>query len=78
MNQMLGELATMIARYLTAEINVEYQLADDLWGIGVNKVEYQDALLNMLINAQDVVSCAADCTSNIVIEVTGLMPSFLL
>ncbi len=71
MNQMLGELEAMVARSLTPEISVQYKLADDLWDIEVNKGEFQDALLNMVINARDAMSGAGELfieTCNIVID----------
>ncbi len=53
LNAALRELETMIARSLTPEVEVDYILADDLWLTEINSGEFQDAILNLVINARD-------------------------
>ncbi len=52
-NETLKELETMISRSVTPEVEVEYFLADDLWLTEIDPGEFQDAILNMAINARD-------------------------
>ncbi len=52
-NHLLNELQTMVSRSLTPEIEIQYYLADNLWLTEINPGEFQDALLNLLINARD-------------------------
>ncbi len=52
-NATLKELETMIARSITPEVEVQYFLADDLWLTEINPGEFQDAILNLVINARD-------------------------
>ncbi len=53
LNTSLRELATMVARSLTPEVEVQYFLADDLWSAEINAGEFQDVILNLVINARD-------------------------
>ena len=52
-NTLLREQETMIARSVTPEVEVSYFLADDLWPAEIDPGEFQDAILNMVINARD-------------------------
>ncbi len=52
-NLELKELETMISRSVTPEVEVEYFLIDDLWLTEIDPGEFQDAILNMAINARD-------------------------
>lgn len=52
-NLELSELETMISRSVTPEVEVEYFLAEDLWLTEIDPGEFQDAILNMVINARD-------------------------
>jgi PAS domain S-box-containing protein len=53
LNLLLQEQRTMITRSITPEIEVQYYLADDLWPTVANSGEFQDAILNLAINARD-------------------------
>lgn len=52
-NAILRELEVMIARSVTPEVEVEYFLVDDLWPTQINSGEFQDVILNLVINARD-------------------------
>ena len=52
-NTSLTELNNMISRSLTPEVSVEYFLAENLWLTDINEGEFQDAILNLVINARD-------------------------
>ncbi|TCK18538.1 PAS domain S-box-containing protein [Thiogranum longum] len=53
LNAVLEDLETMVSRSVTPEIEVQYFLADELWQTEINAGEFQDAILNLVINARD-------------------------
>jgi len=53
LNASLKELETMIVRSITPEVEVQYFLSDDLWGTEIDPGEFQDVILNLVINARD-------------------------
>ncbi len=53
LNRMFRDLEIMISRAVTPEVETRYFLADDLWLTEVNPGEFQDAVLNLVINARD-------------------------
>ena len=68
LNTSLRELETMITRSLTPVVEVKYSLADDLWLTEINTGEFQDAILNLAINARDAMPRGGELlieTSNI-------------
>jgi|GEM_PF-1127693 len=52
-NSTLVNLKGLIARSLTAYINVEIDLSDDLWPVSVDTGDFEDAILNLSLNARD-------------------------
>lgn len=52
-NTHLHEFKVMIQRTVTPQIEVEYILDDDLWLTDIDSDEFQDAILNLVINARD-------------------------
>lgn len=52
-NVRLRELETVIARSVTPEVEVQYHLSSDLWLTDTDPGEFQDAVLNLVINARD-------------------------
>ncbi|HEY9051089.1 MAG TPA: PAS domain-containing protein, partial [Gammaproteobacteria bacterium] len=53
LNDCIVDMQTMINRSLTPQIRVDYFLADDLHNTLLDKGEFQDAMLNLVINARD-------------------------
>ncbi len=53
LNSTLKEVETMIKRSVTPEVEVHYFLTDDLWLTEIDSGEFQDAILNIVINARD-------------------------
>ena len=53
LNTTIKEMKTMIERSLTPEVEVQYFLNDAPWLTEIDPNEFQDALLNMVINARD-------------------------
>lgn len=52
-NAGLKELQTMYVRSVTPAVEVQYSLSQDLWLTEINQGEFQDATLNLVINARD-------------------------
>lgn len=52
-NDSIASQEELIAKSLTVTIKVENHLATDLWHTNIDKAEFDDALLNMIINARD-------------------------
>ncbi|MES0326551.1 MAG: ATP-binding protein [Gammaproteobacteria bacterium] len=55
-NQVLGEMESLLARSLTPEVEVEHQFADKLWLTEIDPGDFEDALLNLSINARDAMA----------------------
>ncbi len=52
-NDFIARLEDIIAKSLTASIEVRTELAEDLWPVDVDPGEFEDMLLNLAINARD-------------------------
>ena len=61
-NQLLLDIQNMLEKTLTARINLEYQLADSIWPVYLDKGELEDAVLNMCINAMHAMPDGGDLT----------------
>ena len=53
LNALLNGLKDVIARSVTPEVEVQYHLDDKLWTTEIDSGEFQDAILNLVINARD-------------------------
>jgi PAS domain S-box-containing protein len=53
-NTTLNELDTMVKRTVTPQVEVKYFLDNNLWLTEVDSGEFQDVILNIVINARDV------------------------
>lgn len=51
LNNIFNELKIMISRSVTPEVDVQYFLNDDLWLTDINTGEFQDTVLNLVLNA---------------------------
>lgn len=52
-NSLISEMDDLIRRSITPEVEVEQQLLDGLWHTNIDPGDFQDALLNLVINARD-------------------------
>lgn len=52
-NQLIQEMDSLIIRSVTPAIIVEVHLSEDLWPVYIEPGEFQDSLLNLVINARD-------------------------
>ncbi len=62
LNQLLLDLQNMLKKTLTARINLQYQLADSIWPIYLDKNDFEDAILNMCINSMHAMPDGGDLT----------------
>ncbi len=53
LNRIIEGMDNLIKRSVTPEIEVDEQLAENLWVTGINQGDFQDALLNLILNARD-------------------------
>ena len=51
LNQLLEDSRLMLEKTLTASIQLNFELQDELWAVWLDKSDFEDALLNMAINA---------------------------
>ena len=52
-NSIIQDMDSLIVRSVTPQVEVEYQLAEDLWLTHIDPGDFEDALLNLAINARD-------------------------
>lgn len=52
-NKVIVGMESLIARSVTPEVEVEHKLAANLWMTEIDPGDFEDALLNMVINARD-------------------------
>ncbi len=55
-NQRLEKMKSLIVRSLTPQVEVSEQLAKGLWSVEIDPGDFEDALLNLLLNARDAMS----------------------
>lgn len=55
-NHRLDKMQSLIARSLTPQVEVLNQHADELWSVEIDPGDFEDALLNLLLNARDAMS----------------------
>ena len=52
-NEQILKMDELLVKSLTVSVNVEHHLAGDLWAVEVNAGDFQDAILNLALNARD-------------------------
>ena len=52
-NKTLKETEGLLGKSLTVAIDIKFTLASDIWDVNVNPGEFQDAIINLSINARD-------------------------
>lgn len=53
MNEFIYSLQELLKRSLTTAVNVETHLDDDLWPVKIDAADFEDAILNLSLNARD-------------------------
>jgi PAS domain S-box-containing protein len=52
-NEFINELRELLSKSLTPIIKLDFNLGSDVWYVDINTGEFQDALVNLAINAHD-------------------------
>ena len=52
-NVLIDKLQQLIEYSLTPQVTVEHKFADDLWNAEIDPGDFEDALLNLMLNARD-------------------------
>lgn len=52
-NEVIDNLVDLIAKSVTASVAVETRLEDDLWLVNIDAGDFEDAILNLCLNARD-------------------------
>ncbi|OUS29724.1 hypothetical protein A9Q99_08600 [Gammaproteobacteria bacterium 45_16_T64] len=55
-NEVIKQMDTLVGRSVTPQIRIEHYFADDLWKTSIDSGDFEDALLNLVINAHDAMS----------------------
>jgi len=56
LNKIIRGMDNLIKRSVTPEIEVDLQLSESLWSTQINQGDFQDVLLNLVLNARDAMS----------------------
>jgi len=52
-NNVIESMRTLVVRSVTPEVTIDYHFTDDLWLTELDPGDFEDALMNLLINARD-------------------------
>lgn len=55
-NQLIEEMESLVAHSITPLIDIDWRLAKKLWSSEISPGDFEDALLNIIINARDAMS----------------------
>jgi len=61
-NQLILAMSDLIDRSITPEIDVDRNLSGELWPTAINVGDFQDALLNLILNARDAMPSSGQLT----------------
>lgn len=52
-NRVIEDMQTLVVHSLTPQVEVRHQLANDLWLTEIDRGDFEDVLLNLVLNARD-------------------------
>lgn len=52
-NRVIDNMQKLIANSVTPQVDVSYELAKDLWPVKIDPADFQDVILNLVLNARD-------------------------
>lgn len=55
-NNTIEKMQNLLSQALTPQIEVQYQLADNLWQTEIDAGDFEDTLLNLVLNARDAMN----------------------
>jgi len=70
-NQLIEEMENLIAYSITPQVEIKWQLEKELWSTKISPGDFEDALLNLVINSRDAMSGSGQLsveTSNITLD----------
>lgn len=70
-NETFDDIETVISRSVTPEVEISYNKSKKLWLTEIDKNEFQDVLLNLIINARDAIPAGGSIfisTNNIYLD----------
>lgn len=70
-NQQIDEMESLITHSITPQVEVEHNLAKDLWKTETDPGDFQDALINLILNARDAMEGSGHLTletSNVLLD----------
>jgi len=71
-NTIIGNMDSLITRSITPSVTVKHNFATDLWLADIDPGDFEDALLNLIINARDAMPNGGELTletSNLTLDV---------
>ncbi|WP_343565196.1 ATP-binding protein [Kiloniella sp. b19] len=76
-NPLIRKLEDLISTSLTSSIDIRIALEDELWSVAVNPGDFEDALINLVLNARDAMpngGCLTIRTSNETLDLGSYSP----
>lgn len=70
-NQVIRGMDNLICRSVTPEVEVDYSFVDEIWLTEIDDSDFEDALLNLVINARDAMSGGGRLTLETANKVLG-------
>lgn len=61
-NKVINAMETLITQSLTPQVEVEYHCEKDLWKTDIDPGDFEDALLNLMLNARDAMAGRGNLT----------------
>ncbi|AWB66017.1 hypothetical protein C2869_06000 [Saccharobesus litoralis] len=60
LNTVINEVAELLNQAINKNMQLNYRLQDNLWAVNINKNDFENALLNLVINARDAMINGGD------------------
>jgi len=61
-NSVISDMSSLLARSVTQQISMRYNLAEDIWPTNIDPGDLEDSLLNLAINARDAMESGGELT----------------
>ena len=62
LNNVIEDMKDLISRSVTPQVEIQWQLAEELWPVNIDTGDFEDALLNLVLNAHDAMSGSGTLT----------------
>ncbi|MBV8651977.1 MAG: response regulator [Alphaproteobacteria bacterium] len=71
-NRILGEMETLYRQVISEDVEMEFDLATDLWPCRADPGQFESAVLNLIVNARDAMSGMASGTSRLTLKTANI------